>query len=88
MDVNKRQVGDVTILALKGDAVRGEKVFWAPAVNCGGCHKVGDRGTPLGPDLSAIGRARRRADLLVSILDMYGIRQDTQGDSTGHLGKL
>src|SRR5262249_34733867 len=33
-----------TILALKGNADRGEKLFWSPAVNCGSCHKIGDRG--------------------------------------------
>ena len=27
-------------------------------------------------------------NLLVSILDMYGIQQEKQGDSTGHLAKL
>ena len=27
------------ILALKGDAGRGEKLFWSQAVNCGNCHK-------------------------------------------------
>ena len=27
-------------------------------------------------------------NLLVSILDMYGIQQEKQGDSTGHLEKL
>jgi len=27
-------------------------------------------------------------NLLVSILDMYGIKQEKQGDSTGHLEKL
>ncbi len=57
------------ILALKGDTGRGEKLFWSEAVNCGSCHKVGDRGTPIGPDLSAIGKLRPREDLLESILE-------------------
>lgn len=56
------------ILAVKGDAGRGEKLFWSQAVNCGSCHKIGDRGTPLGPELSAIGKLRSRDDLLESIL--------------------
>jgi putative heme-binding domain-containing protein len=58
-----------TILALRGDAGRGAALFWSPALNCGSCHKVGDRGTPLGPDLSAIGKLRPREDLLESILE-------------------
>ena len=57
------------ILALQGDAGRGEKLFWSQAVNCGSCHKVGDRGTPVGPDLSTIGKLRSREDLLESILE-------------------
>jgi putative heme-binding domain-containing protein len=57
------------ILALKGDAARGEKLFWSQAVNCGSCHKVGDRGTEVGPDLTAIGKLRPREDLLESILE-------------------
>jgi putative heme-binding domain-containing protein len=56
------------ILALKGDAIRGEKLFWSEAVNCGKCHRVGDRGTPVGPDLSAIGKQRSLEDLLESLL--------------------
>ncbi len=58
-----------TILTVKGDPSRGEKLFWSQAVNCGSCHKVGNRGTPLGPDLSTIGKLRSRADLLESILE-------------------
>jgi putative heme-binding domain-containing protein len=58
-----------TILALEGDARRGEKLFWSPALNCGSCHKVGGRGTEVGPDLSAIGKLRSREDILESILE-------------------
>src|SRR5204862_3648247 len=58
-----------TILALKGDSGRGEKLFWSQAVNCGSCHKIGDRGTAIGPDLTAIGKQRVREDLLESILE-------------------
>jgi putative heme-binding domain-containing protein len=58
-----------TILALKGDAGRGEKLFWSTALNCGSCHKIGGRGTAVGPDLSVIGKLRGREDLLESILE-------------------
>jgi putative heme-binding domain-containing protein len=57
------------ILAAPGDARRGEALFWSAAVNCGNCHKVGDRGTALGPDLSSIGKLRSRKDILESILE-------------------
>jgi putative heme-binding domain-containing protein len=57
-----------TILALAGDAGRGEQLFWSEAVNCGKCHRVGDRGTAIGPDLSGIGKLRAPDDLLDSLL--------------------
>jgi putative heme-binding domain-containing protein len=58
-----------SILALRGDPVRGEKLFWAAENKCGTCHKIGDRGTALGPDLTTIGKLRPREDLLESILE-------------------
>jgi putative heme-binding domain-containing protein len=58
-----------SVLALSGDPVRGEKLFWSQPVQCGRCHRIGDRGTPVGPDLSTIGKLRSREDLLVSLLE-------------------
>jgi putative heme-binding domain-containing protein len=58
-----------SILALKGDSGRGKELFWSKALNCGSCHKIGTQGTPLGPDLSTIGKLRVREDLLESILE-------------------
>src|SRR5207253_5012592 len=58
-----------TILAKKGDAGRGETLFWSPELKCGSCHTIGKRGTPLGPDLSTVGKQRVREDLLESILE-------------------
>jgi putative heme-binding domain-containing protein len=57
-----------SILAHQGDAGRGEKLFWSEAVNCGKCHRLGDRGSSVGPDLSAVGKLRSPADLLDSLL--------------------
>ena len=42
----------------RGNAGAGENVF---VTNCLGCHRVGERGGHLGPDLSRIGTARARA---------------------------
>ncbi|MHB1423477.1 MAG: PQQ-dependent sugar dehydrogenase [Gemmataceae bacterium] len=58
-----------TILALQGNAERGEKLFWSQTLACGICHKMGDRGGAVGPDLSAIGKMRPREDLLDSLLE-------------------
>ena len=52
-----------------GDSGRGEKLFWSQPIQCGSCHRIGDRGTPVGPDLSTIGKLRSREDLLDSLLE-------------------
>jgi putative heme-binding domain-containing protein len=57
------------ILSLTGDAKRGEEVFFAKESKCADCHKVGDRGTPLGPDLTAIGKTRPKAELMEALLE-------------------
>ena len=57
------------ILALDGDPGRGERLFWSEAIRCGSCHRIGERGTPVGPDLSTIGKLRPREDLLGSLLE-------------------
>jgi putative heme-binding domain-containing protein len=57
------------VLALSGDPRRGEKLFWSQPVQCGRCHRVGGRGTSVGPDLSTVGRLRSREDLLESLLE-------------------
>jgi putative heme-binding domain-containing protein len=57
------------ILALFGDAKKGEAIFFNKEMKCANCHKVGDKGTALGPDLSAIGKTRTRVELLDSLLN-------------------
>ncbi len=56
------------ILAIDGDRTRGERLFWSREIVCGTCHRVGDRGTPVGPDLSTIGKLRSPEELLDSLL--------------------
>ena len=51
-------------VAERGDAARGEQLFWASAgANCGRCHMVGGRGGRLGPNLSRIGASRSASAL-------------------------
>jgi putative membrane-bound dehydrogenase-like protein len=59
-----------TILALKGDAARGEKIFFqSSAAQCKNCHVVGGVGSTLGPDLSQIGKKYEKKTLLETILE-------------------
>jgi putative heme-binding domain-containing protein len=57
------------ILGLKGDTKRGEDLFFAKDLKCAECHKLGDKGVSLGPDLTAIGKTRTRSELLESVLE-------------------
>jgi len=57
------------VLALGGDPRRGESLFWSQANQCGSCHRIGDRGKSVGPELSTIGKLRSREDLLESLME-------------------
>ena len=57
------------ILALTGDSARGKQLFLeAAGVQCRNCHKLGEQGKAVGPDLTSIGKKLDRARLLESIL--------------------
>ncbi|REJ70333.1 MAG: dehydrogenase [Planctomycetota bacterium] len=58
----------VDLVARRGDVAAGREVF-AKAGTCAKCHKVGETGIEVGPDLSEIGTKLSREALYVSILD-------------------
>jgi uncharacterized repeat protein (TIGR03806 family) len=69
-----RRLGDVVdkpaILALSGDAQRGRLVFSAnAAAQCKSCHKAGDLGETVGPDLTKISTKYNKPALLDQILE-------------------
>jgi len=58
------------ILALPGDIERGRKLFFETSgVQCKTCHRIGGKGTEVGPDLDGIGKKYARAQILENILD-------------------
>lgn len=58
------------LLQRPGDAERGRKLFHeSAALACKTCHKVGNQGGEIGPDLSQIAKKLDRPKLLASILD-------------------
>jgi putative heme-binding domain-containing protein len=58
------------ILALNGDARRGEKIFFAEGgAQCSQCHRLRGQGRDFGPDLSRIGQKYTRAQFLDNILN-------------------
>lgn len=44
-----------------GDPVKGKQVYLTANPKCSTCHKIGDAGGKLGPDLSAVGTKRDAA---------------------------
>jgi putative heme-binding domain-containing protein len=51
----------------KGNAASGEKLFWGKGA-CGPCHRVGQRGGRMGPELTHVGRTRSLAHLRESVV--------------------
>lgn len=65
----KRQLGPLADKATaSGNAANGKKNFEMGKGTCIACHKIGEAGRPIGPDLSHIGAIRTERDLLESIL--------------------
>ena len=51
-----------------GDVVRGKKIFLSEKSKCSACHRIGQQGHRVGPDLTTIGSNRSASDLLESIV--------------------
>lgn len=52
-----------------GDAQRGEEIFFSTMVNCVVCHRIGDRGGDIGPNLSTIAqKLQQPRDLLEAVV--------------------
>ncbi|MBI2947151.1 MAG: HEAT repeat domain-containing protein [Verrucomicrobia bacterium] len=51
-----------------GEAGRGRQIFFGNKVVCSACHRVGNEGGAIGPDLTKIGAVRSGRDLLESIV--------------------
>lgn len=61
------RLAELETLAVGGDPARGKAAFLAGAGACLSCHRVGENGGTLGPDLTHIGRIRSTRDLLEAI---------------------
>jgi putative membrane-bound dehydrogenase-like protein len=68
-ETKKRQLSSLAEKATStGDPAKGRDLFAQGAGTCIACHKVGDLGRDIGPNLSHIGAIRTERDLLESIL--------------------
>lgn len=55
-------------LLSSGNAQRGKAVFFSEKAKCSACHRVGQQGKRVGPELTTIGANRSESDLLESIV--------------------
>ena len=68
MDLKKRELGAIAEAATHGSPARGEALFASGRGTCIACHKIGELGRAIGPDLSKIGAIRTERDLAESIV--------------------
>ena len=62
-------IDELALLATEGSAARGRQLFeHAKDINCRACHKIGNVGKQIGPDLSGIGMKQTPAQILASIV--------------------
>jgi quinoprotein glucose dehydrogenase len=53
-----------------GDPARGEEIFFFKTeVSCRRCHRIGTRGSDVGPELTGLAKSRSRESFLESIVD-------------------
>ena len=68
-DARRRSLDTLpALVTAKGVAAEGRKIFEAGKGTCVVCHRVGNIGGLIGPNLSTIGQIRTERDLLESIL--------------------
>ena len=51
-----------------GDADRGRSLFFGTKASCSACHRIGEEGGNIGPNLAGIGEIRTRRDLLEAVV--------------------
>ena len=56
-----------------GNADRGRSLFFGSKASCSACHRIGDQGGTIGPNLAGIGEIRTRRDLLEAVVFPSGI---------------
>ena len=51
-----------------GNPAGGRQIFFSKQTSCYACHRIGEEGGRIGPDLSTIGQSRNRRDLLEAVV--------------------
>jgi len=64
----QRRLDEIVSKAGKGDVERGRQVFFSNRSACSTCHRIGNNGSLIGPDLSRIGQVRTISDIAEAIM--------------------
>jgi putative heme-binding domain-containing protein len=77
-DAKRERLGPLALAAIKqGDPAAGRTVYESGKGACIACHKIGDKGNEIGPNLTKIGGIRAERELVESILfPSYNIARD------------
>jgi putative heme-binding domain-containing protein len=67
-EARRARLAEFEPLLTGGDPSRGRAVFFGTKAGCASCHRVGDSGGRVGPELTRVGAIRSGRDLLESIL--------------------
>jgi putative heme-binding domain-containing protein len=72
--------GFIELVKTKGDRARGEAIYKREALKCASCHRIGDHGAHVGPNLAAIGAASPLDYIIDSLL--YPAKNVKEGYNT------
>jgi putative heme-binding domain-containing protein len=68
LDAQRQRLTEVAAAIDGGNAARGKKIFFGNKATCSACHRAGNDGGAIGPELTKVGQIRARMDLLESLL--------------------
>jgi putative heme-binding domain-containing protein len=63
----RQRLEELKFALTNGDADRGRALFFGSKASCSACHRIGEEGGDIGPNLTGIGAIRTRRDLLEAV---------------------
>lgn len=82
-EYSERLVAELVAVAQTGDPVKGKATFHSANMGCAACHKIGDFGGTIGPDLSALGSGLSPERIATEVL--WPMKQVKEGFSLTRL---
>ncbi len=68
LEGQRQRIEELKGALVDGDADRGRSLFFGSEASCSACHRVGEEGGSIGPNLAGIGEIRTRRDLLEAVV--------------------